>query len=217
MTVMAEDLDERLDETVERDATEVLIEVYTSGTRGQLASRWAFTVLGAVVLLVAFATLVELPPASLAAWAALSLFLPALSLVDHKTMYLPNALIHPAALVSFGAGALTAALTGASMDLLWALATAAATFTAFFLIWFVAPAGAFGFGDVRLSALLAFPLAFISPWIVVVGLAVIPPFVALCFAIPAAIRGKGNTSPYGPSMIAGAVLAALIHPYLTVF
>lgn len=152
----------------------------------------------------------DLPAPGIAAVGAIAFALPALGLVDSLTKLLPNAFMYPAyALAAVTAGA--AGFADGGLDsLLPAVGTAAAAWVTYFVIWFAAPAGGFGFGDVRLAGLLGFALGFHSVVVAFVGILVLP----LLLAIPVgavtawwARSGERSSSiPFGPMMIVGAVV-----------
>lgn len=161
-------------------------------------------VVAGVALAAWLALAADLPVAGSVAVAATCLVLPVLAYVDARTKILPNAFIHPAFIVavtgSFGAAAASGDLTSWA----FALAVAAAAYAFYFTVWFLAPAGGFGYGDVRLAGLLGFALGFGPVTAAAVGIVVVPLVVGLVLA---ALIGRNASIPFGPAMVAGAVCA----------
>jgi leader peptidase (prepilin peptidase)/N-methyltransferase len=135
----------------------------------------------------------------------------ALALIDLDTRKLPNAIVLPSYPV------LAVLLAGACLVTgeWWPLARAglggAALFAFFFLIAFAKPA-AMGFGDVKLAGLIGGVLAYLSWWTLVIG-------AFLGFALGAVVgvaliafgrAGRKTAVPFGPFMIAGALLALFV-------
>lgn len=167
----------------------------------------------------------------IAAWAVVALVLPALFLVDAVTFYLPNRIIYPAA---YAAGLFTGLgfLSGehSALDLLTALACGVGAFVFYFAVWFVYPAGSFGFGDVRLATLGGLVLGLHSPMLAIFGVLVLPPLgvlVALpltCFlrrwlapdpdetaSVTDPASSGGFAVAYGPGMVL-AFAALMLNP-----
>lgn len=145
--------------------------------------------------------------AALPVWLCLGAVGTLLAVIDAHTRQLPASIINPCLLL-VAAGIL--ALSTATSD--WSgLARAAAGWAAggglFGLVWLGAPAS-LGYGDVRLAALLAMALSWLSWPQLYLGL-----FFALLLgsviAIVLLLRGAGrrHTIPFGPFLIAGAALA----------
>jgi leader peptidase (prepilin peptidase) / N-methyltransferase len=139
----------------------------------------------------------------------------ALALVDLRCRLLPTRLVLPATAFALGYGLLAWALTGSSDDLLRGVVGMVAARSVFWVLWFVRSAG-MGFGDVRLSALLGFVLAHLGWAEYAVGL--YAPF--LLFAVPglllALVRRDRSllkqAFPFGPFLLAGAVLGIVAGP-----
>lgn len=145
----------------------------------------------------------------------------ALSLIDFELQLLPTVIIYPTLAV------LLVTLGGASIleadyaQLLRALLGMGALGLFYGLIWFAKP-GAMGFGDVRLSLVLGFTLAWFS-W----GLLIFGTFAAFglasIFGVVLMVRSnaRGKTAlPFGPWMILGTwislfVGAPIIQVYLS--
>lgn len=68
----------------------------------------------------------------------------------------------------------------------------------------------FGFGDVKLAAVLAFPLG-VAGWpAVVTGVLVVPLLVVAPTAVGCLLTGRREHLPFGPALVAGAVAALLL-------
>jgi leader peptidase (prepilin peptidase) / N-methyltransferase len=132
----------------------------------------------------------------------------ALTAIDLDVLRLPNAIVYPTYLV------LAALLTGASLlegslePLLRAAIGAAALFAFYFALVVAYPHG-MGFGDVKLAGVIGAALGFLSYPALVIGA-----FAAFLIGGLGAIglvllrRANGKTAiPFGPSMVAGALLA----------
>ncbi|HEX6351477.1 prepilin peptidase [Actinophytocola sp.] len=131
----------------------------------------------------------------------------ALTLIDLDTRRLPNAIVLP----SYPVLAVLLGVSAALREDWWSLARAglgaAALFTFFLLVVLAHPAG-MGWGDVKLAGLLGAVLAHISWATFAVG--AFAGFVlgaAVGIAVMAARQGGRKTAlPFGPFMIAGALL-----------
>lgn len=167
------------------------VELLTSGVFGALAARlgadWAlpaFLYLGAVLV--------------------------ALALIDLDTKRLPNVLTLPsyaAGIVLLGAAAL---LDGEPRTLVRALIGMAALYAIYFVLVLAYPKG-MGFGDVKLAGVLGLYLGYLgwSTWFVgwLLGFLLGGFFGVAALALRVATRK--TMIPYGPFMIAGALLAIL--------
>src|SRR6185437_1650777 len=138
----------------------------------------------------------------------------ALSFIDFDHHRLPDAIVLPSYLV---VAVLLTAASVVSHDW-WALARAVISsvslFTFFFAVAFAYPAG-MGFGDVKLAGVLGGLLGYLSWSALVVGaFAGFLLGAVVGAAIIAARHGDRKTViPFGPFMIAGAVLALFVaHP-----
>jgi leader peptidase (prepilin peptidase)/N-methyltransferase len=129
--------------------------------------------------------------------------------LDH--MRIPNRILYPggiACLVLLAAGALVEGRRG---DLLRGLAAGSVYWAVFLVVWLAARGQGFGFGDVRLAALLGLFLGFHSWQLLARGLLA----TALLGGVPAIVllfQGKGRKTllPYGPPLILGTWLAIAI-------
>ncbi|WP_323791536.1 A24 family peptidase [Nocardioides sp.] len=137
----------------------------------------------------------------------------ALALIDLRCRLLPSRLVLPATGLAIGYGVAAWLLDGSADDLVRGLIGLAAARSVFWVLWFVRSAG-MGFGDVRLSALLGFVLAYLGWAEYAVGL--YAPF--LIFALPglllAIVRRDRSllkqAYPFGPFLLAGALLGILL-------
>ena len=69
----------------------------------------------------------------------------------------------------------------------------------------------FGFGDVKLAAVLAFPLGLLSWPAVFLGVLVIPLIIAGPAAAVSLLSGpRGEVLPFGPALVAGALVGYLV-------
>jgi leader peptidase (prepilin peptidase) / N-methyltransferase len=137
---------------------------------------------------------------------ALVLFATPLTIIDVEWHRLPDRLIGPATLTGATLVALAAAVHGDWSSYLRALAGAGAVFVALFAIGFLAP-GAFGFGDVKLGALLGGYLGWVGWSEVFFGL-----FAAFLIGALVAVvllatgrAGRKTPIPFGPMLIFGAL------------
>jgi leader peptidase (prepilin peptidase)/N-methyltransferase len=130
-----------------------------------------------------------------------------LAYVDAHTRLLPRLVVLPATGYALAIGLLHAVLTPEYDALLRAVVGLLAVRTFFWLLWFIRRAG-MGFGDVRLSALLGFGLAWLGWAELVIGL-----YAAfLAFAVPylllAVLRRDRSVMktayPFGPFLLLGA-------------
>lgn len=126
--------------------------------------------------------------------------------LDH--MRIPNRILYPggiACLVLLAGGAM---ISEREADLVRGLLAAVSYWGLFLVIWLTARGQGFGFGDVRLAALLGLFLGFHSWRVLVWGLFI----TALIGGVPAVVlllRGKSRSTllPYGPPLILGAWVA----------
>jgi leader peptidase (prepilin peptidase) / N-methyltransferase len=135
----------------------------------------------------------------------------ALSLIDLETKRLPNRLVLPAYPVLAVLLAAAAGWQGDWWAFVRALIGGAALYAFFFAVVFIYPAG-MGFGDVKLAGLIGGVLGYLSWATLIIGAfagfllgAVIG--VAL---IAAGRAGRKTAVPFGPFMVAGALLAVFV-------
>ena len=152
------------------------------------------------------------PDWSLPVWVYLAVVGVGLGYVDWRTKLLPYRLVAPSypivALLLVGA----AAATADGDALLRAVIAGAATFAIFYALWFVYPPG-MGYGDVRLSGVLALALGWLGWSQLVVG-------VYAGFLLGALVGGAlavakvvdRRSYPFGPFMLAGTWLGVVTGP-----
>jgi len=141
----------------------------------------------------------------------------ALAVVDQRTRLLPKIVVLPATGALIGLGVLDAVLAGDHTDLLRAAIGLVVARSFYWVLWFLHSAG-MGFGDVRLAALLGFPLAHLGWHEFALGM--YSGF--LVFALPGLLlalvrwdRDELRTPrPFGPAMIVGALLGVVLGPTL---
>jgi len=134
----------------------------------------------------------------------------ALACIDWDTRRLPNALTLPSYAV--GGALLTgaAAATGHWSMLLRAAIGMVALFALYFLLAFIYPAG-MGFGDVKLAGLLGLYLGWLGwgAWCVGVFAGFLLGGIGGGIVIATHRGGRKTAIPFGPFMLAGALLAIL--------
>lgn len=199
------------------DVTSRWLPLYTTSKTRHLS--WLVSVVGGLLL----AVLVSfngsgIPNAGVAAGVALALALPTIAWIDAHTTLIPNKVLYPAY-----AAAVASALLWTLIDGTWGqLATAAlfglVGFALYFITWFLAPAGGFGFGDVRFAGLIGFALGFHGPLVVATGVLALPVLVALAsFTIASAVKRESadNALAFGPAMAAGAAVCLLFPEFVS--
>jgi leader peptidase (prepilin peptidase)/N-methyltransferase len=137
----------------------------------------------------------------------------ALALVDLRTRLLPKVVVLPATAVLLALGVADWLWSGDHDDLVRGLIGLAVARSFYWVLWFAHSAG-MGFGDVRLAALLGFPLAFLGWREFALGM--YGGF--LVFALPgllwAIVRWDRSLLrapyPFGPAMIVGALLGVVL-------
>jgi leader peptidase (prepilin peptidase) / N-methyltransferase len=149
--------------------------------------------------------------AQLPAYLFLVALLVVLSFVDLATKTLPRPLVHTALVGGIVLLVPVGALAGEPQRLLWATLGAVGAYVALTVLHVVA-SGGFGFGDVRLGAVLGFYLA----W---QGLRYVPVGLFLAFVLSALTglalialgrAGRRTAIPFGPFLAVGAVLALVL-------
>jgi leader peptidase (prepilin peptidase)/N-methyltransferase len=135
----------------------------------------------------------------------------ALAVIDLDLRRLPNAIVLPSYLVI---GVLLAVAALVTRDW-WALARAgiggAALFAFYFVLAFAYPAG-MGLGDVKLAGVLGMVLGYLSWASLIIG-AFLGFLLGAVVAIVVLATGRGTRKtalPFGPFMIAGALLAMFV-------
>ncbi|MBA9006528.1 prepilin peptidase [Thermomonospora cellulosilytica] len=148
------------------------------------------------------------PRPETAAFAYLGAVAVPLAVVDAATRRLPDVLTlpsYPIAAALLGVAAPFAAGGGARY--LQAVITMGVLWLLYAVQWFALP-GKFGFGDVKLAGVLGLYLGWFGPAVTILGLLaihVIGALVAVSLLIARRAR-RGSEIPFGPSMVAGALL-----------
>jgi leader peptidase (prepilin peptidase)/N-methyltransferase len=142
----------------------------------------------------------------------------ALAFIDWHTRLLPAVVVLPATAYAVLAGLAVWPVTGDPADLVRAALGLLIARSVYWLLWFLHSAG-MGFGDVRLAALLGFALGHVG-W-PEFGVGMYAGF--LVFGVPGLLlavvkwdRSLLKTAfPFGPFMIAGALLGLVVGPVVT--
>lgn len=131
-----------------------------------------------------------------------------LAIIDAREHRVPNAIVYPLGVVVLG---LTLSLATASHhpeQLLWAPLAGVALGACYFLLGLI---GAVGFGDVKLAVVIGIALSWFG-WPALLAATALAYVLALPHAIVLATRkrrsGLAARLPFGPYMIAGALLTA---------
>ena len=134
-----------------------------------------------------------------------------LSLVDLAERRLPNAVTFPtlAAVAVLLVPASWAA--GSWMALAWALAGSAAMFAVYFVLALISPSS-MGMGDVKLALLIGLVLGWfgLSTWLIGLLAAFVVGGVVSLIALALRKVTLRGSIPFGPSMLAGALLALVL-------
>jgi leader peptidase (prepilin peptidase)/N-methyltransferase len=132
----------------------------------------------------------------------------ALTVIDLRVRRLPNATVLPSYPVVLALLVLSAAIDGDWAALVRSLIGGAVLFGFYFLLAFIYPAG-MGFGDVKLAGIIGGVLAYLS-W----GTLVIGTFAGFFLGAVAGLAlmavkraGRKTAIPFGPWMLAGAMVA----------
>jgi leader peptidase (prepilin peptidase)/N-methyltransferase len=144
----------------------------------------------------------------------------ALAVIDWHTKLLPTRLVLPATGLALLGGLVGWAVTQQTDDLVRALLGLVVARSVFWVLWFVHSAG-MGFGDVRLAALLGLALGHLGWAELLVG--VYSGF--LVFGLPGLLlavvrrdRSLLRTAfPFGPFMLAGALVGILAGPWVAAY
>ncbi len=141
----------------------------------------------------------------------------ALATIDARTRLLPTRLVLPATGLAVLLGVLVSLLSDDWYAMLRGVSALVVVRSIFWLLWFIRSAG-MGFGDVRLSALLGFVLGYLGWAEVVIGIyagflvfAVPGLLLALAHRDRARLRAR---TPFGPSLLLGAVIGIAIGPWV---
>jgi leader peptidase (prepilin peptidase)/N-methyltransferase len=134
----------------------------------------------------------------------------ALALIDIDVKRLPDAIVLPSYPVALVLLALPALLDDRWDDLLRAVIGGAALFAFYFVLAFINPRG-MGFGDVKLAGVLGLYLGWLGWGVLVLG-AFAGFLVGGLYGIVLMLAGRAGRKsqiPYGPFMLAGALIAVL--------
>jgi leader peptidase (prepilin peptidase)/N-methyltransferase len=134
-----------------------------------------------------------------------------LSIVDLTEHRLPNAVLLPTLVVLAVLLVLASALSGDWLRLLWALAGGAGMFALYLLLALISPSS-MGMGDVKFAAPLGLVLGWFGWTVWVWGLLagfVVGGLVSLVALALRRVSLRGSI-PFGPSMLAGALVAVLL-------
>jgi leader peptidase (prepilin peptidase)/N-methyltransferase len=175
-----------------------------------ISPRYPLVELGCAVLFALVAVRFG-PDTALPAYLYLAAVGLALALIDIDTHRLPNALTYPSypvALVLLGTAAATHSGSG---SLVRALIGGAVMFAFYVLLVLAYPAG-MGLGDVKLSGVLGLYLGWLGYGVLAVGL-FLGFLLGGVFGVALIASGKGGRKskvPFGPFMLAGALVAVLV-------
>ena len=155
------------------------------------------------------------PRPDLAAFAVLGLAGTLLAFIDAELLRLPDPLtlpLLPALAVLLGAAALLAPEGGAPGTFRGALYGMGALLLVYGLLWFAAPSQ-IGLGDVKLAPSLGLVLGWLGLEAFVTGIVAIHVLGGLWGAALLVTRraGRGSSFPFGPFMLAGTLIAVLLH------
>jgi leader peptidase (prepilin peptidase)/N-methyltransferase len=134
-----------------------------------------------------------------------------LALVDLVELRLPNAVIVPTLAAVAVLLVLASWLTGEWLRLLWALAGCGAMFGVYLVLALISPRS-MGMGDVKLAAPIGLLLGWfgLGAWLVgLLAAFVVGGLVALVALALRRVTLRGSI-PFGPSMLAGAMVAVLL-------
>lgn len=175
-----------------------------------ISGRYPLVELGTAAVFVVFGLRIG-PHADLPAFLFLGAIGVALALIDLDVKRLPNAIVLPSYPVSaalLGVGAIAQHDAGAYIR---AVLGMAALFGFYFLLVFIYPAG-MGFGDVKLAGVLGLYLGWLGWEEVITG-----GFLGFLFGgvvgvglMMARRAGRKSQIPFGPFMLAGALVAVLV-------
>jgi len=135
-----------------------------------------------------------------------------LAYIDWHTHVLPTRIVAPLFAIAAVVVLVESWMVADVRIFVRALAASALAFGSFWCFWWIADRlrqGSFGFGDVRFSAPLGLVLGSLGPWAAPVGL-------YLGFVVGAVLglvmkaRGRQGGFAFGPAMLAGAVIGAVL-------
>jgi len=141
----------------------------------------------------------------------------ALAVIDWQTRLLPTRLVLPAHAVAIVVATAVAFATDDTDALVRALVGMLVVRSIFWVLWWFRSSG-MGFGDVRLSALLAFTLGYLGWAELLIGIyAGFVVFIVPGLAVAIVRRKKSflkTRLPFGPAMIIGALLGVAVGPWI---
>ncbi len=141
----------------------------------------------------------------------------ALAMIDWQTRLLPTRLVLPAHAVAIVVATGVAFADNDTDSLVRALVAMLVVRSIFWVLWWFRSSG-MGFGDVRLSALLAFVLGYLGWAELVIGMyAGFVVFIVPGLAVAIVRRNKSflkTRLPFGPAMIIGALLGVAVGPWI---
>lgn len=141
----------------------------------------------------------------------------ALAMVDLRCRLLPSRLILSTLAAALVYGLVAWPVSGSHDALLRGVIGLVAARSVFWVLWFIRSAG-MGFGDVRLSALLGFVLAYLGWEEYAIGLySSLLIFGAFGVVLALVRRDRSvlkKAQPFGPFLLAGAVLGVVVGPQL---
>ncbi|MDO9381168.1 MAG: A24 family peptidase [Nocardioidaceae bacterium] len=141
----------------------------------------------------------------------------ALSIVDLRTRMLPAVVVLPTTWVALALVVLHAGLVASWSDLQRGVVAMVVGYVFYFVLWFVYPVG-LGYGDVRLSAVLALTLGYLGWSTFLVGMYSGFLLLGVPGLVLAVVRRKASylkaQFPFGPFMCAGALVGILWGPTL---
>jgi leader peptidase (prepilin peptidase)/N-methyltransferase len=135
-----------------------------------------------------------------------------LAYLDWHTHLLPTWIVAPLLAVTAFIVLIEAWLVADVAIFTRALAASALAFGSFWCLWWIAERwrpGSFGFGDVRFSAPLGLVLGSLGFWVAPLGL-YLGFVVGAVLALVMKARGHQGGYPFGPAMLAGAVIGAVM-------
>jgi leader peptidase (prepilin peptidase)/N-methyltransferase len=136
----------------------------------------------------------------------------ALSIVDLRTMLLPNRILGPVTIVGVTAFAVAATVDDEWSAMVRAVAAGGAAFAGLGVLHLAYPRG-LGFGDVKLAFLLGVLMGWVSWGTLALGLfaaVVLGAVVGVAVSLLSGGPVRGRQIPFGPFLAAGAVFAVLV-------
>jgi len=135
-----------------------------------------------------------------------------LAYIDWHTHVLPTRIVAPLFAIAAVVVLLEAWMVADVRIFVRALAASALAFGSFWCFWWIADRqrpGSFGFGDVRFAAPLGLVLGSLGPWAAPVGL-YLGFVVGAVLGLALKARGRQGGFAFGPAMLAGAVIGAVL-------